>query len=252
MNHIRNKMNINDMRIICQKPREWCDTWHGRVISRRISIYITWLLLKMNISPNIATLLFLFSIIAPCIFLGIGSTSGIFIGTLFLQLWYVLDHVDGEIARYRNLTSITGIYFDSAVHYIAHPIVFLSLGYGLARRYDASYIYLYASSAAISTILIDLMADLKKAVLFDAGKIKTLGSVDKRMKKKFLLIRRIFSAIHNTCTFPHIMNILTLAAILEIFSRVSFVLYLLIYAGIAMPVIWICKIALTIKERQLD
>jgi hypothetical protein len=244
--------NIKQLRDICQKSREWCDTWHGRVISRKVSIYITWLFLKGNVTPNTATLIFLLSIIPACIFFLIGSKPSVLTGMLFLQIWYILDHVDGEIARYRNLSSLTGIYFDSIVHYIAHPFILICLGYGLLRRFNMPYIYLFASSGAVSTFLIDIPLGIKKAVLFDAERKKALSGKKEKEEKNHLLLRRIFSLLHESCTFPNIMDSLTIAAILEIFLPVNFVLYLVIYFGALMPIIWISKLASTVLSRELD
>lgn len=244
--------SIKKLRQICQESRQWCDTAHGRFISRKLSIYITWVFLKMNITPNTATLIFLLSIIPACLFFLIGSKSSVLTGMLFLQIWYILDHVDGEIARYRNLSSLTGIYFDSIVHYIAHPFIFICLGYGLLRRFNMPYIYLFASSSAISTFLIDILLGIKKVVLFDAERKKILSGKKGKEEKSHLLSRRIFSLLHESCTFPNIMDSLTIAAILEIFLPINFVLYLVICFGVLMPIIWISRLASIVLSRELD
>ncbi|MDP8298202.1 MAG: CDP-alcohol phosphatidyltransferase family protein [Candidatus Orphnella occulta] len=243
---------IKRLREICQKERQGCDTAHGKIICRRVSIYITWIFLKMKITPNIATLIFLLSIIPPCLYFGAGSRTSVFIGVIFLQVWYILDHVDGEIARYRNLSSLTGKYFDNIVHYIAHPLVFLCLGYGLVRRLNMPYIFLFASSAAVSTTLINILQDLKKSVLFDANRSKGPSNKMESEQKNRLFARKIFSLLHKSCIFPNIMDGLTIAAILEIFLPFNFVLYLLVYFGILMPVVWVSKLAVIIMKKELD
>jgi len=187
----------------------------------------------------------------PAVLFFLGTKHSVLFGTFFLQLWYILDHVDGEIARYRKASTTTGIYFDGMVHYIAHPIVFAGLGWGLFRQFDLPVIHLFTFSVVISSVLISAVFDFKKAVLFDAGRSrkKEEPSVG---KQDLSLLRRIFSLVHITCIFPHLMNILTVAAFIDFFSGSSIVLYVFIYFAFAMPLVWIGKLAFSVINRELD
>ncbi len=94
----------------------------------RIANLLLRLIYKKNITPNMITL---FSII-------IGLTSGItfafhltFIGILLFTLAYTLDCLDGQLARFHNLHSEFGLWFDNTGDRITETavIVGLSVGY---------------------------------------------------------------------------------------------------------------------------
>ena len=54
--------------------------------------------------------------------------------SLLFVVSYLLDNVDGEIARYKNLTSDFGEQFDSFVDWIVNAGFFLSLGFGVSAE----------------------------------------------------------------------------------------------------------------------
>jgi phosphatidylglycerophosphate synthase len=56
------------------------------------------------------------------------------LGVATLWLWYLLDHVDGQLARLHNTQSVTGIYFDFMMHHLVHPAVAFAIGYGIASQ----------------------------------------------------------------------------------------------------------------------
>src|SRR3989338_5676458 len=124
---------------ICQKPRyKKVGNWMVRHILRDAALPVTWLLLHTPITANQVTFfslvigivgIGLFSALAPSLFLA---------GTILLQLWYFLDHVDGQIARYHKTVSITGRFFDFLTHHIIHGVIFFSLGicmYQITRNF---------------------------------------------------------------------------------------------------------------------
>ena len=61
---------------------------------------------------------------------GSGSSSGVALA--HLAFW--LDHVDGQVARWRGTASLDGVYFDYLMHHAANLTLGFALGYGLAAR----------------------------------------------------------------------------------------------------------------------
>ena len=116
--------SISELRAICQ-PQEM-DTRY-----RMLSIYLTKLFLKTPLSANNVT--FLDSVIGliGAYFLSCGSSLSTLVGTLFLQFYFLLDCVDGEIARYTKKASIRGKCLEKIVHFIINPAIFISLGFGI-------------------------------------------------------------------------------------------------------------------------
>ena len=119
--------SVKELRRMCQLPMSHADTWQDKIICRRFSIYITRLLLPLGVKADQVTFIFMMTgMVAGLFFLSAGKWSYL-AGVFTLQLWHILDGVDGEIARFREETSITGIYFDNIIHYIVHPYLFFCL-----------------------------------------------------------------------------------------------------------------------------
>ncbi|MGH7361070.1 MAG: CDP-alcohol phosphatidyltransferase family protein, partial [Candidatus Methylomirabilales bacterium] len=55
-------------------------------------------------------------------------------GALLLQVYYILDHCDGEVARARGLTSPAGFWFDRGVDVLVHTPLFPALALMESRR----------------------------------------------------------------------------------------------------------------------
>jgi hypothetical protein len=51
-----------------------------------------------------------------------------------LHLAFWLDHVDGQVARFRGSSSLDGVYLDYLMHHIANLALGFALGHGLASR----------------------------------------------------------------------------------------------------------------------
>src|SRR5437867_6805094 len=101
---------LRELETICQKP-DWRE--RGSLLARRFArpaaLYVTWLVCRWPISANVVTGVTLIVGWAAAAFL---ATPGFFVpGVATLWIWYLLDHVDGQVARLRQSQSVTGVYF---------------------------------------------------------------------------------------------------------------------------------------------
>ena len=101
-----------------------------RYFSRPVSA----ILVKFPITPNQITTASLLLGVSGSIFFISPSFEFRIIGSLIFFLSYILDNCDGEIARYKNLTSTFGEKFDTLVDWIVHTVFFIALGYGTAQE----------------------------------------------------------------------------------------------------------------------
>ncbi len=105
--------------------------WGYRLFQRGPSIYITRLLIPTPITPN---MLSVFSILAgmygACLLISPEWYIKLF-ALFFFYLHLILDRVDGEIARYKKIFSLKGIYLDELNHLIVPPLFFMALAIGL-------------------------------------------------------------------------------------------------------------------------
>ena len=127
------KVSIKDIRATYSKDKMVFER-RNRVwfyyTGRLPSFYLTRIFLRLNISANQATYISLIVGLASCVFLALGSYMLKLVGALMVNLGFVLDCVDGNIARYRKSFSPFGEFIDALVGYIVTAFLFMSLGIG--------------------------------------------------------------------------------------------------------------------------
>ncbi len=100
-------------------------SWWAILFNLYPAKYITYFLVnKTEITPNqVTTISFLLAI-----FSGIAFNFQYFItGAILYQLSYILDIVDGSIARSKNLSSKIGAFYDVFTDWLKAPILFIIL-----------------------------------------------------------------------------------------------------------------------------
>ena len=96
---------------------------------RPISLRISWYLFRSGIKPNSVTFAQIFIGLLGCyLIVSLQNQIGFLVGILFLHSAYVLDCVDGEIARVTQTESLQGLFLDKFAHAITMPCIFISVG----------------------------------------------------------------------------------------------------------------------------
>lgn len=94
------------------------ELWYSRIFGRHISIYFTWVMLKLDLTPNQATLIaFIFGIVG-LLLLSVSNFFLFLLGFICFHLYIIIDSSDGEMARYLNMKSEMGAFYDKLLHYI--------------------------------------------------------------------------------------------------------------------------------------
>lgn len=124
--------SVAEMRPITQPPtvmgRAGAEHWTGTLYLRRISPYVTRLLLATRITPNGVTWLMIAGGAAAGFALLLPGWPGAVLAVLCAQVQMLLDCSDGELARWRNRFSATGVFLDKVGHYTAEALIPLALG----------------------------------------------------------------------------------------------------------------------------
>jgi len=116
----------------CQKPdHRRVGNWMARRISRPLALRVTWLVAPWGVSADVITLLAWLCGLVAAGSLACGGLHGWLIAAGLLQAWYLLDHVDGQLARYRGTASLDGVQLDYLMHHTLNLLVPLGAGYGL-------------------------------------------------------------------------------------------------------------------------
>ncbi len=182
---------IKNLKLICRKKVE--TEPYARWVGRPISIYFTWFFVRTPISANQVTILQgIFGLIG-CLLFGCGR---FILGSLFLQIGYILDCSDGEVARWENQQSASGEYLDLIGHIIIIPLMYFGIGIGTGN--------------VVAGMLAGLFS--LKLEMFPSGKLE--------------IKRRGF--IQSLFRYPDSMNVITIVALF----RLDFSYFLIIYATV--------------------
>lgn len=124
--------NLDELRAVVQPPeilgRRNAEHWTGNLYMRRYSIYLTNLLVRTPISANGVTGLMILVGISAAAALLIPGLPGALLAALLAQLQMYIDCSDGEVARWRGVSSPAGVFLDKVGHYSAEGLIGLALG----------------------------------------------------------------------------------------------------------------------------
>jgi phosphatidylglycerophosphate synthase len=142
---------------------------------RAISLRWTRHLVATRVTPNQLTYLMVLAGLAAGAALLVPGVAGAVAAVLLIQLYLLLDCVDGEVARWRGETSVTGVYLDRVGHYLAEAALLTGLGLRAAdvfAREGPAPDWLWAFLGAVSAlgaILIKAETDLVDVARSRAG-----------------------------------------------------------------------------------
>lgn len=106
----------------------------ARYWARPSAVYGTWLALRLGLGAHQVTVLALLVALGSAAAVATGTPVGFLASAALALLAFWLDHVDGQVARWRGTASLDGVYLDYLMHH-AHALALgFGLGFGLARR----------------------------------------------------------------------------------------------------------------------
>lgn len=118
------------------RGRRTAEHWTGDLYMRRISPYLTRLLLRAGLSANAVTALMICSGAASGFALLVPGLWGAVLAVLLTQLQMLWDASDGEVARWRGTSSPLGIFLDRVGHYLAESLLPIAIGVRAAGGFD--------------------------------------------------------------------------------------------------------------------
>lgn len=103
-----------------------------KTIIRKLSFVFTYLFVNIGISPWLASVLSAVVAFTGSVLMCINSFPCRIIGVICIQLWLVLDCVDGNIARVTKTCSDLGDFIDTLSGYVVSACAMLSIGVAAA------------------------------------------------------------------------------------------------------------------------
>lgn len=257
--------SIEELRRICQKE----DVLLSNRLARKVSIYFTKLLLYTNITANQVT--FLATVIA--IFAGICFIMGHYwyvLAAFLVVLSGVFDCVDGEIARYRGTSSITGEYADSIRYYFQNPYYFACISFGIYNLYRDVTVFVFGFLAIISLCVISVVSGYEYDVVIKErmrSKIKInekkleAGIKENDRHSSFSIVDSVYRITHSRLT--NIIGtdpLFAIAALIDAFAppisvghfTFGLLYIILILYSVCAPFHWVSSILVKIKQKSPD
>src|SRR5690606_7037245 len=109
------------------KDRRSGEHWMGRLYMREVSLRVDRYLVNTRVTPNQLTyLMTVFGVLAAPALL-VPGIAGAVLGVVMVQLYLLLDCVDGEGARWKKQYSLGGVYLDRVGAYLCDAAVLVGL-----------------------------------------------------------------------------------------------------------------------------
>jgi hypothetical protein len=134
------------------KDLEGKSAWYRA--NRRLSLRLSWLLLHTRVSANqISWLMLALAIAAGALAARDSSVAGLGAALLLYVSW-LLDRVDGEIARVRGAESWSGVYLDWIYHRLAPMLAHVGFLYRLYERHPSGWTLAMLATGGVLLLLI--------------------------------------------------------------------------------------------------
>lgn len=124
--------SIAELRAVSQPAsifeRHSGEHWAGRLYMRRLSPYVTRILLSARATPNAVTWLMIVAGLLAAAVLSLPGIVAAVGAVLLIQAQLLFDCCDGEVARWQRRSSPVGIYLDRLGHYLTESALPIALG----------------------------------------------------------------------------------------------------------------------------
>lgn len=215
-------LSLDELRCRCQKqdhPR--LGNWMARHVARPAALRVTRIVAPWGVSANTATLAAWTCGIAAVASLAVGTIGAWLLGAALLQVWYLLDHVDGQLARLHGTASLDGVQLDYLMHHTINLLVPVGMGCGLLMRTAEPLWALAGLSGGVALLLITLHHDARYKSFIQRlqrvrGELRLVGGGGGRPQPQPPVPRRPLRlaawAARKACEIHVLMNTATLVA----------------------------------------
>ena len=127
---------------------------------KKISYPIADKLKNTSITPNQITFLSFLTGIISGLFFYLAEPSFLIIGAILIFISYMLDYMDGRLAKIRNMRTRLGGFLDHVSDSSKHAIVFFGVVWGIYNATGDFKIWIFGFSAAASYLLARLTHEM--------------------------------------------------------------------------------------------
>jgi phosphatidylglycerophosphate synthase len=206
--------SIAELRAVTQPAAVFArsgEHWAGPLYLRRLSPYLTRLLIPTRVTPNGVTWAMIAVGPAGAAVLSLPGLAAAVAAALLIQLQILLDCVDGELARWRRATgSPVGVYLDKLAHWVTEAAVAIAIGVRADGGWDE--IGGYTTLGLLAAVLMSLIKGetlMVAAARAEAGRPPAEDTVAvaaprasglRRLRRavRFVPLYRVFHAVEAT------------------------------------------------------
>jgi CDP-L-myo-inositol myo-inositolphosphotransferase len=140
----------------------------SRHLNRPISLRLTRILARLDVSPNaVTTFVFLLSIVAAVIAATASTYAALALGGVLFQIASIFDGCDGELSRYMFKGSRFGAWYDSLTDNVRYAAFFSALGVH-SYRHTGQPLYLWAVALFVLLAVYFVSTMARKLIAEDA------------------------------------------------------------------------------------
>ncbi|MBW1601983.1 CDP-alcohol phosphatidyltransferase family protein [Streptomyces sp. JJ66] len=181
------------------KDRRSGEHWAGRLYMREISLRVDRHLVGTRVTPNQLTYVMTLAGVLAAPALLVPGIWGAVLGVVMVQLYLLLDCVDGEIARWKRQFSLGGVYLDRVGAYLCDAAVLVGFGLRAADPWGTGGVeWLWAflgTLAALGAVLIKAETDLVAVARHQGGLPPVQEAASEPRSSGLALARRAAAAL---------------------------------------------------------
>ena len=179
-------ISVKELRIKTQHSHpNWKSQPRGLLFARFFSIYMTRLFLLTSITPNTITIFgILFAVISSYLII----ESHFLLASFSIFITILIDFSDGEVSRYRNQSSLEGIYLDKVYDFMVRPILVSGISIHHIIEYQNIYSYITGFIFVISALVYPLVVEYAKTITINENILKNLDKENHILESKHISI----------------------------------------------------------------
>ena len=232
---------ISEVKKRCKEGRFFpYSDWFDRIFVPP-SIILVWICINLKISANFVSWISALFAIAAAILISNQNPINILIGTSLYLFYYLLDYVDGAVARFNKTSGVSGQYMDWIMHVISSVAIMCGIAIGALNSSGswlipfcilgvAASVLTYARhSMAWFSLIMEVQQRMSKNL--NLNKIELNESISSKSNIFYELIRKIISKIYHEETLLFLLPILAILNLYVSNTYIDFRVVLIIGAG---------------------
>ena len=177
------------------------------IFSARFSPIFTAIFIRYGVRPNSVTILMILSGLLGAALFAVDNVFVKLAGYVFIQLWFVMDCSDGEIARITRDFSDYGTEIDYLAHVLTHPAFQVSFLLSAVQLYiergmDLRVLLVVFAAIAVVELMIRAMLGLELICRYKDAKNGQAGGPVPKQTPKQMLVSAIYVYPNVALFFP--------------------------------------------------